>query len=577
MTTLDKLSINAQVRLLDLIASRHTAEVALLTLPALLAWLHSKQTGQTSPLFAWTVVMALAALGLVWMRRSFRADQQLHDASAMVRRWRTRMTIGGLIYGIGWSLPVILVGTQPSLEFSMALYIALCGVTMGSAVYLPAVLPCFMSLLAGIWVPAIFTVPALFPGIWPVVLAFAIVFCLLSLRHAWGTHRFLVLQIHLEESSRQLSEQFRLATERAEAAVREKNQFLTTASHDLRQPVHAMMMLVEAITRRTRDPAVTPLLQDLRSGMGSLNLMFNALLDLSRLESGHTPQQGRVTLQPLLQEVVTLFREQAAQRGLKLRLHTPERAAAVQTDPMLLRQALLNLVHNALRYTTQGGILIGLRSRGGEWQIEVCDTGSGIADSESEHIFVPYYRNPQAQRIDSAGLGLGLAVVAECAQRMGASLGFRSHLGRGSRFWLKLAQQEPGLETSGYTPFARLSGRCLILDDDPQVRSAWEALLTSWGIEGRYAGDATEAMHWLNAGFVPQAIFCDQRLRSRPSGFDVLRALLARCPTASGAMVSGELHSPELAQAEEEGYTVLHKPLDPGVLHTILSNWLHPA
>jgi DNA-binding NtrC family response regulator len=120
----------------------------------------------------------------------------------------------------------------------------------------------------------------------------------------------------------------------------------------------------------------------------------------------------------------------------------------------------------------------------------------------------------------------------------------------------------------------QLSGRCLVLDDDPQVIAAWKALLDAWGVTGQYATDGAQAMHLLDAGFVPNMIFCDQRLRSGESGFEILKALLSRHPQACGAMVSGEFHSTELQDAENEGYLVLRKPLEPAQLHAVLSAWL---
>jgi DNA-binding NtrC family response regulator len=119
-----------------------------------------------------------------------------------------------------------------------------------------------------------------------------------------------------------------------------------------------------------------------------------------------------------------------------------------------------------------------------------------------------------------------------------------------------------------------LDGHCLVLDDDPQVLTAWKALLEAWGVTGRYASTALECLQHLDAGFVPDAVFCDQRLRSGESGFEILKEVLCRCPDAGGAMVSGEFASPELQEAEREGYLVLHKPIDPVVLHTLLSTWL---
>ena len=253
----------------------------------------------------------------------------------------------------------------------------------------------------------------------------------------------------------------------------------------------------------------------------------------------------------------------------------------------MLRQALVNLVHNALRYTEEGGLLIGVRKRDTAWQIEVWDTGVGIAEEDGLQIFSPYFRSQHAWRLNSAGHGLGLAVVARCARLMDAPLDFKSRLGKGSCFWLRLPMSQQadmvnsslGTGTGTTQPdllLKQLSGRCLVLDDDPQVLAAWKALLDGWGVTVRYATDSVQMMQQLEGDFKPDAIFCDQRLRSGESGFEILKALLFRFPQACGAMVSGEFHSAELQNAENEGYLVLRKPLEPAQLHAVLSTWLHP-
>ncbi|MGM9428957.1 ATP-binding protein [Hydrogenophaga sp. MI9] len=370
----------------------------------------------------------------------------------------------------------------------------------------------------------------------------------------------------------------------AEAALQDKNLFLATASHDLRQPVHAMSLMVEAIGLRNQNAALTPLLADLKSSMNAMSQLFNALLDLSKLEAGQAPSRAvPVALQPVMGELARMFREQATLAGLTLRLRLPRRGAAVVVDPVLLRQALVNLTHNAIRYTPRGKVLLGVRRRGGDWLIEVWDTGIGIAADEEPRVFSPYFRSEHAWRMDSAGHGLGLAVVARCARLMGATHGFRSRLGKGSCFWLRLPALE--LPDGGATPrppmvspdavaAAHPAGRCLVIDDDPAVLAAWSALLESWGVKARCVASGAQAQDALDQGFLPDAILCDQRLRSGESGFDLLRALLERCPGASGAMVSGEFDSPELREAEAEGYLVLRKPVDAGDLHAVLSAWL---
>lgn len=388
----------------------------------------------------------------------------------------------------------------------------------------------------------------------------------------------------LYRRTRTANEALAAARGQAESALTEKNMFLATASHDLRQPVHAMSLMVEAISLRNTDPLLRPLVADLRASMQAMSQLFNALLDLSRLESGQPlGHKTAVDLGALLADVVRLFREQASLGGLILRLRLPRRGATVWAEPVLLRQALANLVQNAIRYTPQGKVLVSARARGGGWLVEVRDTGIGIAPADQARVFSPYYRGSRADQMDDAGHGLGLAVVARCAEQLGAAYGVHSLAGRGSRFWLRLPAHvatDAGAPTASAAAHHQavasrpLQGHCLVLDDDPQVLKAWRAMLEAWGVAAAYATTGAEAHARLDEGLVPDAIFCDQRLRSGESGFDILRTLLARCPAARGAMVSGEFDAPALRDAEDEGYLVLRKPVNPAELHAVLVQWL---
>jgi CheY-like chemotaxis protein len=290
-----------------------------------------------------------------------------------------------------------------------------------------------------------------------------------------------------------------------------------------------------------------------------------------------------VLLPTLLSDCLQLFESEAKDRQLNLRLHLPSKTAIAQTDVNLLRQVVINLLQNALRYTKQGSVLLGVRPHGEAWRIEVWDTGIGVAEEVQQMIYLPYFRQEHAWDIHSAGHGLGLSVVARCAALMKAQLGMQSKLGRGSRFWIEIPKALAS--PTNQTPYASAmflqeswpaigGGRCLIVEDDPQVSRAWQALMQSWAVEVKIVSNSAEAFACLQAGFLPQAILCDERLRAGESGFELLKALMARLPDARGAMVSGEFNAPALAQAEDEGYLVLRKPVDIGLVHDLLSRWL---
>ncbi|WP_150050892.1 MULTISPECIES: ATP-binding response regulator [Methylomonas] len=536
-------------------------------------------------LLVWTLayLVALAAVRLQF--RHYQRDRYHLSTPEAIGKWMPVILRMALAHGLGlMALAAVIAGRVP-FEFALLLYMSLAAIMAANATHQSPLFSAFKRFFYAGWGGCTLLTPWAFPEHWHLVMPLCASYIVSIHRHSSIAHRFFLQQVKLEENSKRLAEDYRLAKEQAEAALRAKNQFLTTAAHDLRQPVHAMGFLIESISHRNQDPALRPALQDLRQSVQSVTQMFNSLLDLSKIELGVQPVQLQaVAVDPLMADIATLFREEAAARNIQLRIRTSGGKALVNADPLLLKQSMVNLMQNALRYTRQGGVLMTIRRRAGQWQFEVWDTGVGIAEADLQRVYSPFFRPEHAWRIDNAGHGLGLAVVARCADLMGISQGLSSRRGSGSRFWLRLPAADVGERRAELCNASfvtakrpiRLHGRCLIVDDEPQVRSAWQALLDTWGINAVCAGSASEALAALETGFEPQAIFCDQRLRSGESGFELLQALLERCPEAAGAMISGEFDSPALAQAEQEGYLLLHKPLNPDALHTLLSRLLPP-
>ncbi len=534
-------------------------------------------------LVLWAAWYFVGLLVVRWQYRRYHRERAEGEPAAILRRWSPRIHGMALVYGSSMAVPPLLTAHHATFEFQLLYLVTIAAIVAGNSVHSSPVLSVFRCFFLTGWGSVTLLVPYSFPGYWYYVMPLTLIYIRTMLKHSAISHRFFVQNIALKEEGARLAENFRRAKEEAEKALYDKNLFLTTASHDLRQPVHAMGFLVESISRSNRDPALDAALADLRESVRSATQMFNALLDLSRIESGRVQiKTEAVDLAAVIANVATIFREEARNRGLELRVHLPAEGAMAVADGTLLRQSLSNLLHNALRYTRQGGILLAVRRRGGGWRCEVWDTGIGIATRDGADIFSPFFRNEHAWDIDSAGHGLGLAVVARCCAMMGAKHGFRSREGKGSCFWIRLDAAKkvghPALAglTASTLPQAvpHWSGACLVVDDDPLVRSAWQTLMQSWGLQVACAESGGQALRLLESGFKPDVVFCDQRLRSGESGFELLCELLERLPDASGAMISGELDSPELAEAEEQGYLVLRKPVEPTELQAVLGHWL---
>lgn len=581
------ISPSGQARLLDMTHNRLIYGISIIPFVGLPFVYWKYQLDQNAEgLLVWTLSYFIATLAVRLQHRQYLIDRHNLDPVAAVAKWLPIILKMALVHGTGLTALALIVAGRVPFEFSLLLYMSLAAIMAANATHQSPVFSAFQRFFAAAWGGCTLLTPWAFPEHWHLVLPLCISYILSIQRHSSIAHRFFLQQIKLEEDSAKLAENYRLAKDEAEAALRAKNQFLTTASHDLRQPVHAMGFLIESISRRNRDLLLGPALRDLRQSVQSVTQMFNSLLDLSRIELGAQPVNLQtVALDSLMNDVATLFREEARARQIELRVRASGGKALVRADPLLLRQSMINLMQNALRYTQHGGVLMAARRRHDGWQFEVWDTGVGIAEDDRQRIYSPFFRPEHAWRIDNAGHGLGLAVVARCADLMGASQGLSSREGRGSRFWLRLpseriAERRAVARDRDFAPAGQgktLSGRCLVIDDEPQVRNAWQALLNAWGVETACAASANDAFALLDAGFEPRAIFCDQRLRSGESGFELLQALLERCPDAAGAMISGEFDSPALAQAEQEGYLVLHKPLDPETLHALLYRLLPAA
>lgn len=410
---------------------------------------------------------------------------------------------------------------------------------------------------------------------------------------ARNAHLTLMESIKLRLANEKLARTNAENAARAEQANRDKSEFLAAASHDLRQPVHALLLLIEAYRQQVPEAASHPLVLNIADAGQSIGTLFNALMELSRLESG--VEKAILTRLDVSDEVLLLagrMRPVAQRKGLLLRSFISRALGntQLQTDKLLFERIVGNLLSNAVRYTSQGGVLLSLRlAHGGDglW-LEIWDTGLGITAADQARIFDPYVQVANRERDRSQGLGLGLAIVRHASALLGMGVSVRSRVGRGSCFRLHLGGSMlahvcstgtvkiGGQESELVSPAPWLAGRrVLLVDDDVMIQQAMQALLGSWGIDLRSAttGDAS-AVHVCGTDWQPECVLCDFRLPGAMDGIEMLDYLQDCFPQAVGILQTGELVQMVQARAEEAGYMVMFKPVDASVLAATLCSVL---
>lgn len=386
------------------------------------------------------------------------------------------------------------------------------------------------------------------------------------------------LQFELNARERAQADLVR-AKEEAEAATASKSRFLAAASHDLRQPVHAMTLFISNLAEHVKSDKSREMVANVNACVESLCEMFENILDVSKLASGVIePQLQDFPLDRLLVRLYREFEGLAAERNIELRCVNSR--AAVRSDPTLLYRILSNLVSNALKNTKQGRVLVGCRRRGEDVEIQVWDTGIGIPEHEINQIFAEFYRG--ANRPDQrgslgfgAGLGLGLSIVEHTARLLKHSVHVSSKPGEHTMFAVRLPQGAPHnvmLMLEHEKTYMDLAGvRILVVDDHPLALNALQATLESWGCDVSAASSTESALDLLASDPAPQVMVVDYLLQSGETGVNLLRTAAQYLDIEAPAIVLSGVSS-RLLEREVEicGYRLLYKPAQPTRLRQMI-------
>jgi two-component system, sensor histidine kinase LadS len=364
-----------------------------------------------------------------------------------------------------------------------------------------------------------------------------------------------------------------LARKAAEDANNAKSRFLAAASHDLRQPLTALVLYAKVLESHVA-PSGRKLLDSMKDSIDSLSELLTDLLDLSKLEAGVVrPNSGDFSLADLLASLVAANAPEAEIKGLDLRCRALD--LVVNTDVVLFRRILTNLLDNALRYTRRGGVLVSCRRRPGRVRVEVWDTGVGIPEDKTSEIFEEFRQLDDEAR--TRGSGLGLAIAAKSAALLGLEITVRSCRGRGSVFGIEvpLGKQVPAEAPPQPASPARGPLRIALVEDNVMLREALVAMLESLGYDVVAAGAGQELLAAL-AGRAPDMVVSDYRLRDGQTGFDVIKAVREEMGSGVPAiLITGDTDPALVRNMAERGIVVLHKPLDLAALETYIEDLRH--
>lgn len=373
------------------------------------------------------------------------------------------------------------------------------------------------------------------------------------------------------------------AKDEAERANRAKSQFLAAASHDLRQPLHAMQMYITALQQKIHDKEILKIVEDIDAVSISTGRLLNSILDVSQLEAGAVkPQFEDFPIQEILHRVARGFRPMSYRKGITLHI-VPSRAY-VRSDPILLEQIVGNFIANAIRYTEKGRVLLGCRRRAGKLSIEVLDTGPGIPKDQRDAIFDDFHQLDNKERDRGKGLGLGLAIVRRLSICLDHQIELSTKLNCGSRFAVvvELGKAPDILSTTRQFEtnlFDLKNISILLIEDDLIVLDATQKLLSSWNCKVICTKSAEEAAQAMSDPLnIPDIIIADYRLPGNVNGVQAIKNIATKLGFPIPAfIITGEADTSEVRKIADHGYHVLSKPVHPAKLRALISHLLQES
>ncbi len=386
------------------------------------------------------------------------------------------------------------------------------------------------------------------------------------------------LELRVDKRTKELTnlnDQLEIARRIAEEANVDKTRFLAAASHDISQPMNAAMLYSTALLEKGLKGDVAEIAKNLGQSLTSVEEILVALLDISRLDSGaYKAELTDFSISELFEQLYIEFKPLAKNKGLKLRF--VESNLYIRSDRSHLKRILQNYISNAIKYTSQGGVLVCIRKVDGQLRIDVYDTGDGIASFQFKTIFKEFKRLEGGMRL-AQGVGLGLSIVDRIANIIDTKIEVASIMGKGSRFSCfvlagekeKTRRDVPKLAISR-SQLSNLNVVCI--DNEVEILNALKTLLSNWGINGIYVETSQDALLEIEQrNIIPDAIIVDYHLNFENGVFAIEKIRWQIEHPIIAILATADRSDTVVKVCNQKGITLMHKPIKPAVLRATLS------
>lgn len=524
----------------------------------------------TGPIAAWCAVLIVM---LIWRTAAYFQFKKISLTDELARRLGRHTIIYSLGFGVLWAwLPAFYIAPDDLLIISN-IGLFLVGVVAGALVTQAVFMPSLYAFLIPVALSST-TAMAVNAGSYSYLAIIGAVYVVIAFAFAKRVHDMFIDTIKIRFENDELMQQLRREKRQAEEANLAKSQFLASASHDVRQPLHAMSLYVSMLKD---DPGNTQIVERLIDSLEALEGLYSRILEISQLDAGAIEVQLEpVPLAKICTQTVDRYQAVAADKGLSLEQQI-DPDIWVMSDAILLGRVIDNLIANALRYTETGGVRLFTSSAPDRIALAVQDTGVGIAEDQLAHIFREFYQVDNPERDRNKGMGLGLSIVSRLSDLLGHEIAVQSQPAQGSTFTLTMASCSPNAQAEGIQSNTLPLGafNALLVEDDQQAQQALALTVASWGGSVQTIRSVLEIDE---AATRPDIVIADYRLPGDCNGLELLQLINKRFGQhLPGILVTGDTAPAVLKRLRDSGYPVMHKPVNAALLQRTVYELLREA